>query len=229
MCSFFILEFNVVRFSPSLAAAPSGPPIWPLVSPKDKPAGSRGRRPGDDGQDDAAIALAGKSEGERARAQILLETVPQLESKKAERLRLAIGSLPVSALEPQEVLSNASPRAARAVAEIDTDRLCNVVRSAASAGRFSTACKLAAMLTGRPQSYAARIVLTQVNSIPTLKDRLQAITEIAAYLPDPLLDQACEIAAGFSASARFSIAEYSRSDIIEFRAKTTAGHSSRRR
>jgi hypothetical protein len=172
----------------------------------------------DDGQDEAAIALAGNAEDELARAQILLETVPQLESKKAERLRLATASLTVPALE--EVLCNVSPRAAKEVAANEPDRVTNIVRSAASAGRFSTACKLAAMLTGRPQLYAAQIVLTQVRAIPTLKDRLQAIADIAAYLPDPLLDQACEVAARINASARFSIAEYSRSDIIEFLRKS---------
>jgi hypothetical protein len=166
------------------------------------------------GQDAEAAALARSAIGEIARAQIFLETVPELQQGKLDRLREAIGSLQPSELE--QVLSSASQEASKEVALLDPGALRKAIDSAVSAGRFSTACKLAGLFTGRFQSLVIADILKRVEAIASLKDRLQAIADVAAFVPENLVEAASTIATAFRVSTRFSIAEYSRADIVEF-------------
>lgn len=175
----------------------------------------------DDGQDSKAMELAATAEGTLARAQILLETVPAMPEGAAIRIQQAIEGLPPGALE--QVLSNISVKTGEQVAQHSPRSVMAAVNNAAAAGRYSAAGKLARILPDRQQAQAFVELLSAIRRLPTLKDRLQKLAELAAFIPVKHLETACTMASEFRVTNYFSVAEYAKADLIEYLRKKAGG------
>src|SRR5262249_1536234 len=109
------------------------------------------------------------------------------------------------------------------VAQYSPTSIILAVNKAAAAGRFSAAGRLGRMLPDRQQSQTVVDLLSAIRRLPTLKDRLQKLTELAAFIPGNLLETAFAMASEFPITKRFSVAEYAKGDLLEYLRKKAGG------
>jgi hypothetical protein len=161
-----------------------------------------------------ARELAESAGSPTGRAQILLEIVPHLIDSDESVVASAIGSLDPASLE--EVVCALSPEASVAVAKADANRIAESARLAGAAGRFSPAAKMASLLTERARTKLFGELLNMIRQVASLPERLEAISQIAAYLPPSALEDATTIANDLGSSPRFWVADSLSSEIIEY-------------
>jgi len=166
------------------------------------------------GEIDRARELAEAAGSPRARAQILLEIAPHMIDSDESVVTDAIGSLDPASLE--EVLCALSNEAGIALAKTDANRIAASARLAGAAGRFSPAAKMSSLLPGRARTKSFSELLDMIRETASLPERLEAITQIAAYIPSSLLEDASTIATDVGSSRRFCVTDAVKSDIIEY-------------
>ena len=169
---------------------------------------------GEGGRMTEARNLVASGETPLARAQILFEIVPAMTEGAAPLVRESIGQIAPPALE--QVLSNLSQKAGEAVALLEPLAVVAAVRNAIAVGHFANAGKLAGFLGDRARPEAMKMVLDGIRGIFNLQERLEAVGEVAAYLPAGMLDAACSIASDFRTATRFCVALSAKVDVIEY-------------
>ena len=166
------------------------------------------------GETERAYQLAESAGSSRARAQILLEILPHLIDADKSVVADAIGSLDPASLE--DVLCELSAEAGVALAKTEANRITASARLAGAAGRFSPAAKMATLLPDRGRTKLFSELLDMIRGIASLAERLEALTQIAAYIPTSLLEDAVTIATHLVSSRRFWVADSVKSDILEY-------------
>lgn len=166
------------------------------------------------GEIDRARELAEAAGSPRVRAQILLEIAPHMIDSDESLVADAIGSLDPASLE--EVLCALSAEAGIALAKTDANRIAASAKLAGAAGRFSAAAKMATLLPERGRTKSFSELLDMIREVASLPERLEAITQIAAYIPTSLLEDATIIATNLGSSRRFWVTDAVKSDIIEY-------------
>ncbi|SOE97713.1 hypothetical protein SAMN05414139_10871 [Burkholderia sp. D7] len=159
---------------------------------------------------DGARTLAASEDDPVRYALILLETFG---TKPAGSVAEATARLNPSQLE--ELFLSLSSSAGEAVAKSAPALASRVALRAISRGRFALAARVAVMLPERQAADVFSQLLDHVKKVPSVAERLQAVSQIGAYFPASVAASAWAIASSVNVSRGFWVIEFLREDIVE--------------